>query len=107
MLIFSVKTNNCKLFHKCTGEMVNLFFSYDGQTYSRYLTWFEVFVTNLQLKYPGAINLIDKGVLGAARSLIPDSLCAIDKTMEETLMKFSKGSGGLLRIFEEYGAYQH
>ena len=37
MLIFSVKTNNLPLFHKCNGDMADLFFAYDGQNYSRFL----------------------------------------------------------------------
>ena len=35
MLIYAVKTNNRKLFHKCNGEMASLFFAYDGQNYCR------------------------------------------------------------------------
>lgn len=52
------------------------------------------------------MEFIDNGTLGCACSLIPDSLCAVDKTMEETFMKFAKRSGGLLGIFDQYGAYQ-
>ena len=37
MLQFSVRTNNFALFHKCNGDMANLFFAYDGPNYSRYL----------------------------------------------------------------------
>ena len=35
MLMYAVKTNNRKLFHKYNGEMANLFFAYDGQNYCR------------------------------------------------------------------------
>ena len=35
MLQYSVKTNNLSLFHKCNGEMADLFFAYDGPNYSR------------------------------------------------------------------------
>lgn len=35
MLQYAVKTNNFELFHKCNGEMADLFFAYDGQNYSR------------------------------------------------------------------------
>ena len=45
------------------------------------------------MTHPGATNLIDKGVIGAARSMILGSLSAVDRTMEETFMKFAKGSG--------------
>lgn len=37
MLQYSVKTNNFALFHKCNGEMADLFFAYDGHNYSRYM----------------------------------------------------------------------
>ena len=64
--------------------------------FDRYLAWLETFLTNLELTHPGAIDLINKGVLGAARSLIPGSLSDIDRTMEETFMKYSKGTGKLI-----------
>ena len=37
MLLYSVKTNNIKLFHYCNGMMAPLFFAFDGQNYSRYV----------------------------------------------------------------------
>ena len=48
------------------------------------------------------MEFIDNGVSECARSLIPNSLCAVDKTMEETFMNFAKGSGVLIGIFEQY-----
>ena len=50
-------------------------------------------MTNLELTHAAAMDLIDSDLLGAARTLIPESLCEIDRTMEETFMKFAKGSG--------------
>ena len=35
MLLHSIKTNNIQLFHKCNGEMAELFFAFDGHNYSR------------------------------------------------------------------------
>ena len=35
MLIYAVKTNNRKLFHKCNGKVANVFLAYDGQDYCR------------------------------------------------------------------------
>ena len=43
LLIHAAKTSNRKLFHKCNGEMANLFFAFDGQNYSRYLTLISFF----------------------------------------------------------------
>ena len=51
-----------------------------------------MYLTNLESTHLGAMNLIDSCVLGAARTLIPGSLCDINRTMEETFMKFAKGS---------------
>ena len=39
MLIFTVKSNKEKLFHKCNGEVANLFSAYNGQNYSRWVFW--------------------------------------------------------------------
>lgn len=35
MLLYAVKTNNFDLFHKCNGDMADLFFAYDAPNYSR------------------------------------------------------------------------
>jgi hypothetical protein len=53
----------------------------------------EVFLTNLELSHPGATDLLAKGAIAVARSLIPGALSAVDKTMEETFMKFAKSAG--------------
>ena len=99
MLVYAVKTHNRNLFHYCNGKMVVLFFAYDEHNYSRYLTWFEAFVTNFELRHPRAMDLIDNGALGCTSLLIPDSLCMVDKTMEQSFFKFTKGSAGLLGFF--------
>ena len=59
----------------------------------RYLVWLEVFLTNIDQTHPGAKELLKKGGITVARSLIPGALSAVDKTMEETFMKFAKSAG--------------
>ena len=59
----------------------------------RYLTWLEVYLTNLENTHPGAKDLLSKGAIAVARSMIPGALSAVDKTMEETFMRFAKSSG--------------
>uniref|UniRef100_UPI00358E00C9 uncharacterized protein isoform X5 n=1 Tax=Myxine glutinosa TaxID=7769 RepID=UPI00358E00C9 len=71
-----------------------------------YLTWFEAFLTNIDLSHPVALDYIKLGAIAVARSLIPGALAAVDKTMEETFMRFAKSSGGLLGLFNNCGAYQ-
>ena len=48
-----------------------------------------MFLTNIDKSHPGAKELLMKGDIAVARSLIPSALSAVDKTMEETFMKFS------------------
>ena len=35
MFLLSIKTNNIDVFHKCNGDMAQLFFAYDGPNYAR------------------------------------------------------------------------
>ena len=55
--------------------------------------WCDSFMTNIDKSHTGAKELFEKGAIAVARSLIPDSLSAVDKTMEETFVKFSKSTG--------------
>ena len=40
----------------------------------RYLVWLEVFLTNIDKSHPGAKELLKKGGIAVARSLIPGAL---------------------------------
>ena len=53
----------------------------------------EIFHTNLEKMHPGAKELLSKGGIAVARSLVPGALSAVDKTMEETFMRFAKSTG--------------
>ncbi|EDO34946.1 predicted protein [Nematostella vectensis] len=54
MLQYAVKTNNLGLFHLCNANMADLFFAFDGPNYTRYLVWFDLFLTNIEQSHPGA-----------------------------------------------------
>ncbi len=93
--------------------MADLFFSFDGHNYSRYLTFFSVFLANVEETHPGASELLKAGAISIARSFVPGNRCAVDKTIEETFMKHAKshgGSGGcgagLTGILNNFNAYQ-
>lgn len=58
-----------------------------------------MFLTNIELFHPGAKELLKKGGIAVARSLIPGALSAVDKTMEETFMKFAKSAGTIYKIY--------
>ena len=98
-LQYSIKKNNLTLFHKCNSDMADLFFDFDGLKYSRYLAWQDIFLINIDKTHPGAKGLLQKGGTSVASSLFPGALSVVDKTMEETFMKFAKSAGGFSGIF--------
>ena len=93
-LLRAIKTNNFNLYEDCLSSMSRLFFSFGGHNYARYLTFFSVYISNLELTNPEAVEQIKFGVLSVARSKIPGNRCSVDKTMEETFMKSAKSKGG-------------
>lgn len=111
-LIRSVKENNFSLYLHCLFVMPDLFFTFGGHNYSRYLTYLAVFLTNIEDSHPGALPLLKNGAISVARSFIPGSRCHVDKTIEETIMKHGKSRGGagsgigLSGITQNYNAYQ-
>ena len=58
MLLYAIKYNSLHLFHKIMGDMGALFFAFGGQNYARYLSWFDVFLTNLEKSHPGGKDLL-------------------------------------------------
>lgn len=62
----------------------------------RYLVWQDIFLTNIDKSHTGARDLLRKGAIALARSFTPGALSAVDKTMEETFMRFAKSSGRTL-----------
>ena len=109
-LVESVKTNNYVLYAQTISQMSPLFFSFGGQNYARYLTYFSAFLANIDETHPGASDLIKQGAFSVARSFIPGNRCATDKTMEETFMRHAKSHGGagegVSGILTNYQAYQ-
>ena len=109
----AVKTNDFELYSHCLSSMPDLFFSFGGQNYARYLTYYSLFLSNLESTHPGAISGIKLGAFSVARSYVPGNRCAVDKTMEETFMKVAKSRGGsgssvagISGICQNYSAYQ-
>lgn len=111
--LMSVKTNNFLLYGACLSMMADLFYSFDGQNYARYLTFFSVYLANIEDTHPGATELLKLGAISVARSNLPGNQCAVDKTIEETFMKHAKshaGAGGkgagVCGLLGNYEAYR-
>ena len=112
-LLHAVKLNDFELYAQCLLTMPDLFFSFGGQNYARYLTFFGLFIANIELSHPCSTELLKQGAFSVARSFIPGNRCAVDKTMEETFMRNAKSKGGafaagtgLTGIASNYQAYQ-
>ena len=88
---------------------MDLFFSYDGQNYARYLCYFSLFLFNIVKTDPELLKL---DAISVARSFIPANKCTVNITIEKTFMRHAKyqaGSGrrgadisGLLINYEAY-----
>ena len=74
--------------------MADIFFAFGGQNYARYITYFSVFLANIEVSHPGSTDLIKRGAMSVARTFIPGNCCAVDKTIEETIMRHAKSHGG-------------
>ena len=74
--------------------MADLFFSFDGQNYAMYRTFFSVFLTNIEETHLGDIDLLRMGSISVARSFVPGSQWPVDKTIEEIFMRHAKYRAG-------------
>ena len=70
-LIKAVKTNNFYLYQYCVIQMCDLFFTYYGQNYARYLTFLSIYMLNVDKNHPGAGELLKRGASIVARPFIP------------------------------------
>lgn len=70
-LTHAVKHNDFLLYAHCLHLMSDLFFSFGGQNYARYLTFFSLFIANIEISHPGATELMKRGAISVAHSFIP------------------------------------
>ena len=61
-LIHAVK-HNFLLYSHCLHLMANLFFTFGGQNYARYLTYFSTFIANIEVSHPGATEVLKRGAI--------------------------------------------
>lgn len=92
-LIHAVKHNDFELYAYCIHAMGPIFFSFNGQNYARYLSYFSMQLCNIETSHPGATELMKQGAISVARSFIPGNRSDVDKTMEETFMRHAKSGG--------------
>ena len=93
-LLYAVKINDYCLYGACLSKMVDLFFSFNGQNYARYLCYFLLFSVNIVKTLIAATELLKLDAISVARSFIPTNRCAVDKTIEEAFMQHAKSQAG-------------
>ena len=113
-LLYAVKISDYYLYSACLSKMVDLYFSFDGQNYARYLCYFSLFLVNIEETHPGATELLKLGAISVARSFIPANRCTVDKTIEETFMQHAISQAGssergasISCLLNNYEAYHH
>ena len=72
---------------------------------------FSVLLANIDDTHPGALDLLKRGAISVAHSMIPGSREDVDRTIEETIMRDSKAHSGasgtgISGITRNYAAYQ-
>ncbi len=108
-LLEAVQTNNFFLYAQTLHEMADLFFAFGGQNYARYLSFYALYLANIENSHPGATDMLRSGAISVARSFIPGNRAAVDKTMEETFMRHAKSrtaGSGLSGLVTNHSAYQ-
>ena len=110
-LIKAVKINNFYLYRYCLIQTCNLFYVYNGQNHAKYLTFFSIYMLNVDENHEGAEEPLKSKAFSVTKPFIPGNRFATDKTIEETFMKHakSKGSGisvGISGIGNNPEAYQ-
>ena len=108
-LLYAVKINDYYLYGACLSKMVDLFFSFDGQNYARYLCYFSLFLVNIVKTHPELLKL---DAISVERSFIPANRSAEEfYALKKHLCKVPNlnGSGrrgadisGLLINYEAY-----
>ncbi len=101
----ATKVNNLDLQLYCMERICPLFFSMDHHNYARYLSIQLISMLNMDRSHPGAKDLLEKGALSVARSSVPASRTPVDVTIEQTINRHAKSSGGIIGFSRNYPAY--
>ena len=105
-----MKINDYYLCGACLSKIVDLFFSFDGQNYARYLCYFSLLLVNIVKTHPELSKL---DAISVSRSFKPANRCTVDTTIEETFTRHAKCQVGTGRrgakisgLLINYGAYR-
>ena len=101
----SIKENDLKSYIYSLRKLCNLLFSADHLHYARYLPVYYYQLLNLPMTHPGAEQLLRDNGFSVARSDVPASRNAVDITIEQTINRSAKTSGGIIGFSRNKSAY--
>lgn len=99
---FATKTNNLDLHIFCLQRLCPLVFSMNHQNYAKYLSVYFTTLVNLPQKEK---DLLLANGFSVARSETPASRIPVDMTIEQTINKHAKSSGGIVGFSRNLPAY--
>ena len=102
----AVKENDFDIYLCSMHNMCSLLFAADHQHYARYLSLYYMQLKNLSQTHPGAEELLRDNGFSVARSAIPACRNAVDVTIEQTINRAAKTSGGIVGFSRNATAYQ-
>ena len=101
----AVKQNNFDMYLESLRQLCSLLFSSDHQNYARYLPVYLTTLTNLQTSHPGSEELLRENGFSVSRSDVPGCHNPIDLTIEQTINRHAKSSGGVIGFSRNPAAY--
>lgn len=101
----ATKENNFDLHLACLEDMIPLFFACDHHNYARYLVVHILTLLNLQRTHPGAEELLRNNGFSVCRSQVPSSRNSVDITIEQTINRYAKCTGGIVGYSRNFWAY--
>jgi len=102
----SIKENNFDLYLSSIYNLCSLLFAADHHNYARYLSLQYMQLKNLSATHPGAEELLRDNGFSVARSAVPACRNAVDITIEQTINRSAKTSGGIIGFSRNASAYQ-
>jgi len=94
--IQSIKENDVPVYMSCLRQMCSLIFAADRLNYARYLPLYCTLLSKLITDQPDAYALLKANGLTVRRSMVPACRNAVDITIEQTINRSAKSSGGII-----------
>ena len=101
----SIKENNLPAYVSCLRLFCPMIFAADRVNYARYLPLYYVQLSQLMSECPNAYELLKYSGISVSRSDAPSCRNAIDMTIEQTINRSAKTSGGIIGFSRNVSAY--